>query len=145
MYVCMCQTCFPRVLWFPPSNDHIWCFLFLSSFCVIISSLISVCVLLLLTCFSFSSFYSPVFLSLGFPMSDVRYCLFKPMLPRVFYSINGLLIVLLDSSFSAPAERDRIPDLTTVSGVTQSFSFIERFLISLFSPQLWRPLHNSAP
>ncbi len=42
----------PQVLCFPPSYVHIWCFQFLSSFCIIICSLVSVCVWLLLTCLS---------------------------------------------------------------------------------------------
>ncbi len=42
----------PHVLCFHPSYVHICCFWFLSSFCIIISSLVSVCVWFLLTCFS---------------------------------------------------------------------------------------------
>ncbi len=82
----------PHVLCFPPSYVHIWCFRFL--FCVIISSLVSVCVWLLLTCFSSPRLF-PNILKPWFPpcLSNIV-CLYPcSMFPRVCCPIN------VDSTF----------------------------------------------
>ncbi len=84
----------PHVLCFPPSYVHIWCFQFLSSFCVIICSLVSVCVWLLLTCLSSPRLF-PSILKPWFPpcLSNIV-CLYPcSMFPRVCCPIN------VDSTF----------------------------------------------
>ncbi len=65
-------------LCFPPSYAHIW------SSCSCprsVLSLISVCVWLLLTCFSSPRLIPQYSWALVFPVSDVRYCLSKPCVP----------------------------------------------------------------